>query len=192
MNAIRKVGILGLGKMGAPMAQHLLAKGYNVAGYDPVDAARRNAASLGVSVLDSPREVARASDVVIVVVGFDREVEAVLFGSGGVMEAARPGLIVAIGSTVAPRYAARAAERLREQRVVLLDAPLARGERADVGDGPALGPLRHAVGGEGYEHRAARSRPRAPLPAALRHGEGDHQGPEDPPRLRAAAGQRLA
>src|SRR5437762_5317387 len=130
MNAIRKIGILGLGKMGAPMAQHLIAKGYNVAGYDPVDAARRNASSLGVSVLDSPREVARASDVVIVVVGFDHQVETVLFSAGGVMEAARPGLIVAIGSTVAPRYAARAAERLREQRVVLLDAPLARGERA--------------------------------------------------------------
>jgi 3-hydroxyisobutyrate dehydrogenase-like beta-hydroxyacid dehydrogenase len=116
--------------MGAPMAQHLIAKGYNVAGYDPVDAAQRNAKSLGVSVLDAPREVARASDVVIIVVGFDHEVEAVLFASGGVMEAARPGLIVAVGSTVAPRYAARLAERLREQRVVLLDIPLARGERA--------------------------------------------------------------
>jgi 3-hydroxyisobutyrate dehydrogenase-like beta-hydroxyacid dehydrogenase len=122
--------MLGLGKMGAPMAQHLIAKGYNVAGYDPVDAARRNAASLGVSALDSPRAVAQASDVVIVVVGFDHEVEASLFGAGGVMEAARPGLIVAIGSTIAPRYAAKLAERLSERKVVLLDAPLARGERA--------------------------------------------------------------
>ena len=130
MSAIRKIGILGLGKMGAPMAQHLMAQGYNVAGYDPVDAARRHAGALGVSVLDAPREVARASDVVIVVVGFDHEVEAALFGAGGVMEAARPGLIVAIGSTVAPRYAAKLAERLREQGVVLLDIPLARGERA--------------------------------------------------------------
>ena len=130
MSAIRKVGILGLGKMGAPMAQHLMAKGYNVAGFDPVDAARRQAATLGVSVLDAPREVARASDMVIVVVGFDHEVEAALFGAGGVMEAARPGLIVAIGSTVAPRYAAKLAGRLRQQRVVLLDIPLARGERA--------------------------------------------------------------
>src|SRR5882762_8401034 len=75
MNAIRKIGILGLGKMGAPMAQHLIAKGYNVAGYDPVDAARRDASSLGVAVLDSPREVAHASDAVIIVVGFDHEVE---------------------------------------------------------------------------------------------------------------------
>jgi 3-hydroxyisobutyrate dehydrogenase-like beta-hydroxyacid dehydrogenase len=122
--------MLGLGKMGAPMAQHLIAKGYNVAGYDPVDAARRHARALSVAVLDSPREVAGASDVVIVVVGFDHEVETVLFGARGVMEAARPGLVVAIGSTVAPRYAAKLAERLREQELVLLDIPLARGERA--------------------------------------------------------------
>src|SRR5438552_16149481 len=112
MSAIRKIGMLGLGKMGAPMARHLLAKGYNVAGYDPVDQARSAARSLGVSVLDSPRDVARASDVVIVVVGFDQQVETVAFGAGGIMEAARPGLIVAIASTVAPRYAKRLAERV--------------------------------------------------------------------------------
>jgi 3-hydroxyisobutyrate dehydrogenase-like beta-hydroxyacid dehydrogenase len=122
--------MLGLGKMGAPMARHLIGKGYNVAGYDAVDAARRNAASLGVAVPGSPREVAQASDLVIVVVGFDHEVEAVMFGAGGVMEAARPGLTVAIGSTVAPRYARRLAERAAERGVVVLDAPLARGEAA--------------------------------------------------------------
>ena len=132
MSAIRKVGILGLGKMGAPMARHLVAKGYNVSGYDPVDAARRNAKALGVSVADSPREVAQACDALIVVVGFDYEVETVLFGAGGVMEAARPGLIIAIGSTIAPSNAVRLAERARERGVVLLDAPLARGERAAV------------------------------------------------------------
>jgi len=122
--------MLGLGKMGAPMAGHLIAKGYAVAGYDPVDAAGRAAASLGVVVCDSAREVARDSAVVIIVVGFDREVEAVMFGAGGVMEAARPGLIVAVGSTVAPRYASGLAERAAERGVVVLDAPLARGEAA--------------------------------------------------------------
>jgi 3-hydroxyisobutyrate dehydrogenase-like beta-hydroxyacid dehydrogenase len=130
MTAIRKVGMLGLGKMGAPMAQHLIAKGYNVAGYDPVDAARRAAASLGVVVRESARDVARDSDVVIIVVGFDHELESVMFGSSGVIEAARPGLIVAVGSTVAPRYARRLAERAAERGVVVLDAPLARGEAA--------------------------------------------------------------
>ena len=132
MTAIRKVGMLGLGKMGAPMARHLLAKGFNVAGYDPLDGARRSAAALGVAVLGSAREVAQASDLVIVVVGFDHEVETVLFGPAGVMEAAPRGLIVAIGSTVAPRYAKRLAERVRERGVVLPDAPLARGEAAAI------------------------------------------------------------
>jgi 3-hydroxyisobutyrate dehydrogenase-like beta-hydroxyacid dehydrogenase len=132
MTAIRKVGMLGLGKMGAPMARHLIARGYNVAGYEPVDAARRNAASLGVTVLGSAREVAQASELVIVVVGFDHQVETAMFGPGGVMEAARPGLIVAIGSTIAPRYAQCLAERAAERGVVLLDAPLARGEAAAV------------------------------------------------------------
>jgi 3-hydroxyisobutyrate dehydrogenase-like beta-hydroxyacid dehydrogenase len=132
MSAISKIGILGLGKMGAPMARHLLARGFTVAGYDPLNAARRNAQSLGVSVLDSPREVARASELVLVVVGFDHEVERVVFGADGIVEAARPGLIVAVGSTVPPRYARRLAERLREHGVVLLDTPLARGEAAAV------------------------------------------------------------
>jgi len=130
MSTISRIGILGLGKMGAPMARHLLAKGFTVAGYDPLDAARRNAQSLGVSVLDSPREVARASELVIIVVGFDQEVEAALFGANGIVEAARPGLVVALGSTVAPRYARRLDERLREHGIVLLDIPLARGEAA--------------------------------------------------------------
>jgi 3-hydroxyisobutyrate dehydrogenase-like beta-hydroxyacid dehydrogenase len=130
MSTISKIGILGLGKMGAPMARHLLAKGFTVAGYDPLDAARRTALSLGVSVLDSPREVARASELVIIVVGFDREVESVLFGPNGVVEAGRGGLIVALGSTVAPRYARGLAGRLGEHGIVLLDIPLARGEAA--------------------------------------------------------------
>ena len=132
MTAINKVGILGLGKMGAPMARHLLARGYSVAGYDPLEAARRNARELGVSVLESPREVARAAELVILVVGFDYEIEAALFGDAGIAHAARPGLIVALGSTVAPRYVRRLAGRLRDLGIVLLDVPLARGEAAAV------------------------------------------------------------
>jgi 3-hydroxyisobutyrate dehydrogenase-like beta-hydroxyacid dehydrogenase len=132
MTAISKVGMLGLGKMGLPMAKHLLAKGFNVAGFDPVDEARASAAALGMKMLGSPRDVAQASELVIVVVGFDHEVEAALFGAGGIAEAGRPGLVVAIGSTIAPRNAARFAERLKSRGMVLVDAPLARGEAAAI------------------------------------------------------------
>jgi 3-hydroxyisobutyrate dehydrogenase-like beta-hydroxyacid dehydrogenase len=147
--------MLGLGKMGLPMARHLIAKGYNVAGYDPVDAARQNAAALGVTPCNSAGDVARASELVIVVVGFDHEVETVMYGPHALMEAARPGLIVAIASTVAPRYAKRLAARASERGVVVVDAPLARGEAAALagkllvfggGDETAFAACRPALG----------------------------------------------
>ena len=132
MTAIRRIGILGLGKMGAPMARHLLARGFSVAGYDPVEAAREAARALGVRIAGSPGEVAAGAELVIIVVGFDQEVEAVLFGAHGIVHSARQGLVVALGSTVAPRYARRLAERLAEHGIVLLDIPLARGEAAAI------------------------------------------------------------
>ncbi|MSQ18371.1 MAG: NAD(P)-dependent oxidoreductase [Betaproteobacteria bacterium] len=130
MNKIERVGILGLGKMGGPMAKHLLAKGFNVVGYDPSAVAIANARKMELRLATSAREIAAQTDLVIVVVGFDSEVEQVLFGADGVVAGAHPGLIVALGSTVAPRYAKKLAERLAERRIVLLDVPLTRGEAA--------------------------------------------------------------
>src|SRR5258705_1207139 len=130
MKAIETVGILGLGKMGGPIAGHVLARGFKVIGYDPVARLREQAAAQGVPGAASARELARSSDVVIVVVGIDSEVEEVIFGRDGVLEGATPGLVVALGSTVAPRYSKRLASRLAEKGLVLLDIPLARGEAA--------------------------------------------------------------
>src|SRR5258707_9196611 len=130
MKAIETVGILGLGKMGGPIAGHILARGFKVIGYDPVARLREQAAAQGVRGAASARELARSSDLVIVVVGFDSEVEEVIFGRDGVLEGARPGLVVALGSTVAPRYSKRLGSRLGEEGLVLLGIPLARGEAA--------------------------------------------------------------
>ena len=121
--------MVGLGKMGLPMAKHLLAKGFKVAGCDPVEAARAAARVAGVSIAESPREVAKVSDLVIVVVGFDHEVEDAVTR---ILEGARKGLVVAIASTVAPRYAKRLALRLADLGITLLDIPLARGEAAAI------------------------------------------------------------
>jgi 3-hydroxyisobutyrate dehydrogenase len=132
MKTIRTVGLLGLGKMGAPMAKHIRARGYAVVGYDPAAAACEQAAASGATIARSPREVAAGCDMVIVVVGFDSEVEQALFGRDGVVAGARDGLVVALGSTVAPGYARRLAERLSGKGIVLLDIPLARGEAAAI------------------------------------------------------------
>jgi 3-hydroxyisobutyrate dehydrogenase-like beta-hydroxyacid dehydrogenase len=130
MTSVKTVGLLGLGRMGKPIARHLLAGGFEVAGFDPVDDARDRARALGVRIVDSPDKVAQASQLVLIVVGFEQEVEHALFASGGVVTGAAPGLIVAISSTVAPRYAMRLAARLAEKSITMIDAPLARGETA--------------------------------------------------------------
>jgi len=132
MKTLETVGLLGLGRMGCPMAGHLLARGFKVIGYDPAAEACRKAQAHGAKIAGSPGEVAQASELVIIVVGFDSEVEDVVFGKDGVLAGSKPGLIVALGSTVAPRYSKRLAGRLAEYKLVLLDIPLARGEAAAV------------------------------------------------------------
>ena len=83
MKEVASVGIVGLGKMGMPMARMLRERGFSVAGYDVTAAALKAAAAAGVQPLDSPKAVAAASDLTIVAVGFDSEVEAVLVGDAG-------------------------------------------------------------------------------------------------------------
>lgn len=127
---VRRVGIVGLGKMGRPMARHLGRAGFAVLGYDASAAARAAAEADGIALAASPGAVASASDFVIVVVGFNSEVEAVMLGRDGIAGAARAGLVVGIASTVAPETMIRLGARLGASGIALLDMPLTRGEGA--------------------------------------------------------------
>jgi 3-hydroxyisobutyrate dehydrogenase-like beta-hydroxyacid dehydrogenase len=124
------IGIIGLGKMGRPMARHLIAHGHSVVGCDPVEAARTAAAALGVGIRSDPKAIAAEADLIFVVVGFDSEVETVIFGKDGVVSGARPGLTLAIGSTISPSYAKSIVRRLADRDLVLIDLPSTRGEQA--------------------------------------------------------------
>jgi 3-hydroxyisobutyrate dehydrogenase len=128
MDTPQRIGIAGLGAMGRPMARHLIAKGFHVAGCDPSATACERAAGLGVEIVPTPRTLGERSDAVLIVVGFDAQVERAIFGTGGLGEAARPGLIVAMGSTIAPSYARGLARRLDGSDIALLDMALTRGE----------------------------------------------------------------
>ena len=128
METPKRIGILGLGAMGRPMARHLIAKGFSVVGYDVTPAACERAAALGVTIAATPRDLAAQSDAVLIVVGFDAQVERAVFGANGIREAARPGLILGMGSTVAPSFARDLAQRLEGSGVVLIDMALTRGE----------------------------------------------------------------
>jgi 3-hydroxyisobutyrate dehydrogenase-like beta-hydroxyacid dehydrogenase len=128
MNTPKRIGVIGLGAMGRPMSRHLLARGYSVVGFDLAADACNKVAALGVTIAASPRELAQQSDAVLIVVGFDAQVDAALFGPDGIVAGAGPGLIVAMGSTVAPTYARNLVERTAGSGIVLLDMALTRGE----------------------------------------------------------------
>jgi 3-hydroxyisobutyrate dehydrogenase-like beta-hydroxyacid dehydrogenase len=136
---IEAVGIIGLGKMGLPMTGHMLKAGLKVAGYD-LDAARvAEAEKRGATACSSPREVAEQSDLVIVIVGFDSEVNEVLFAENGIFAGARENAVIAVASTVYQETMleiGEAAEKLGKGLRVL-DMPLCRSERAAV-DGTLL------------------------------------------------------
>ena len=131
METPKTIGLLGLGAMGRPMARHMLAAGYRVIGFDPDVAAANAGEALGISLGASPADVAMHSDMVIIVVGFDSQVETVLFkAEDGVLAGARPGLIVALASTVPPSYTTSVAERTSNLQLRLIDIPITRGEAA--------------------------------------------------------------
>src|SRR3954464_8684541 len=109
---VRRVGIVGIGKMGHPMGRHLQKAGFDVTAYD-IDALACSAAQRsGIAIAANPAAVAQATHFVIIVVGFDKYAEAVVFVRDGIAGAARPGLIVGIASTVAPRTGGRLAGRV--------------------------------------------------------------------------------
>jgi 3-hydroxyisobutyrate dehydrogenase-like beta-hydroxyacid dehydrogenase len=149
--AVRRVGIIGLGKMGQPMARHLRKAGFEVTACDIDERARSAAQHAGVAVVATPRAVAAQSDFVIVVVGFDKEAEAVIRGPDGIAAAAHPGLIVGVASTVAPRTMARLAGGLAGTGIVLLDMPITRGEPA-----AEAGQLLVMVGGDAAAFEACK------------------------------------
>ncbi len=135
--AISTVGIVGLGKMGGPLARHVKAKGYAVVGCDVDDAAVEAAMKDGIAIAADCADLASRCDLAIVGVGFDSEVEAVVFGERGLLAGARDGLIVAIASTAAPQTVKDIAARAQGKKVTFLDIPMCRGEQAAV-DGRLL------------------------------------------------------
>ena len=137
-----KVGFIGLGIMGGPMARHLHRAGLLAAVYNRTRSRAEPFGKMGVHVAESPADLARGVDVVIEMVSDAPDVEQVLFGAGGVVEGARPGLVVVDMSTNSPDWARKFAERLAERGIDFLDAPVTGGQK-----GAEEGTLTVMVGG---------------------------------------------
>lgn len=142
MSKIR-VGCIGLGTMGAPMAENLLKAGFDLTVYNRTLSKAEKLVSQGASLAHSPAELAKQSDVVFVNVSDSADVIEVVLGEGGVIEGARPGMILVDNSTIKPAASRMIYETMREKGVSCLDAPVSGGEI-----GAINGTLTIMVGGD--------------------------------------------
>jgi 2-hydroxy-3-oxopropionate reductase len=152
-----RVGVIGLGIMGAPMARNLLRAGHTITVHSRTRARVEALVAAGAGAADSPAAVAAATDAVVTMLPDTPDVEAVLAGPAGVLAGARPGLLAIDMSTIAPDAARALAARAAAGGVSLLDAPVSGGER-----GAVAGTLSIMVGGDAAAFERA-----GPILAAL-------------------------
>ena len=118
------VGIVGLGDMGAGMAERVLKATFPLTGWNRTRSKAERFAADGMHVANSPREVAERSDLIITMVTNDAALDAVLDGEHGIIAGLGPGKILAEMSTTAPMRMRHLAKRVADHQGVLLDAPV--------------------------------------------------------------------
>ncbi|MBB6730987.1 NAD(P)-dependent oxidoreductase [Cohnella sp. CBP 2801] len=137
-----RIGFIGLGTMGLPMAANLLRKGYAVTVYNRTPAKADELASEGAAVAATPREAADRADVVITIVSNDSAVEEIYYGADGILNGLRPGTKLIDSSTISPALARRLAADASAAGGSFLDAPVTGSK-----DGAIQGTLLFMVGG---------------------------------------------
>ncbi len=123
-----KVGFIGLGIMGGPMAHNLMEAGYELVLYNRPDGKAKELAGEGAEVVDSYGEVAEQCDVIITMLPNSPQVEEVLADEGGIFEAVREGTLIVDMSTISPVVTRELAEQARERGASIVDAPVSGGD----------------------------------------------------------------
>jgi 3-hydroxyisobutyrate dehydrogenase-like beta-hydroxyacid dehydrogenase len=124
----QRVGFVGLGLMGRPMARHVLAAGADLAVWNRTRRVAEAMQGTGLTVCDTPADLARRCDIVILMLADTAAVEDVLFGPEGLAEALPAGALVIDMGTTAVGPTREFAQRLAAQRVDFVDAPVSGGE----------------------------------------------------------------
>jgi len=122
-----RLGFIGLGNMGSELARHLLAAGHTLSTFARGERSRAHAKRLGLSLLPSPAEVARASEVVFTMVTAGSDVESIAVGPEGIVHGDVPGSIHVDLSTISPTITREVGRRLNERGIAMLDAPVSGG-----------------------------------------------------------------
>jgi 2-hydroxy-3-oxopropionate reductase len=125
---MKKIGFIGLGIMGCPMAKNLLKKGYSLTVYDIVPEKIDELVDAGAKAGSSNKDVAEKSEIIITMLPNSPEVKEAVLGKDGILDGARPGSILIDMSSIAPLASKEVSERAKEKKVIMLDAPVSGGE----------------------------------------------------------------
>ncbi|MDI3423663.1 2-hydroxy-3-oxopropionate reductase [Streptomyces sp. B-S-A12] len=146
-----KIGFIGLGIMGSPMAVNLVRAGHTVTGWNRSPEKTAPLVEAGGSAAATIADAVRDADIVITMVPASPQVEAVAYGPDGILENARPGALLIDHSSITPQTSVDLAETARDHGVRVLDAPVSGGEA-----GAVEGVLSIMVGGDKGDFDAAR------------------------------------
>jgi 2-hydroxy-3-oxopropionate reductase len=145
-----RVGFVGLGIMGKPMATNLMDAGYKLTVHNRSPEKANELGEAGASVANSPKEVAENADIIITMLPDSPQVSEVVAGEEGVLEGITEGSLIVDMSTISPVVTEELSEAVKEKGASMLDAPVSGG---DVG--AIEGTLSIMVGGEQADfHRA--------------------------------------
>jgi 3-hydroxyisobutyrate dehydrogenase/2-hydroxy-3-oxopropionate reductase len=161
-----RVGFIGIGRMGLPMARNLLAAGFPLTVFNRTPERCEPLAAAGATVAETACELAAASDVVVTMVADADAVRALLEGPDGILLGAAPGLVLAEMSTIGPLAARELSALCAEHGVEMLDAPVSGSTAVAEAAGLAV-----MVGGEAAAFERAR-----PVLAAISKAQF-HLGP---------------
>lgn len=122
------IGFIGLGIMGKPMSKNLLKAGYDLVVFDLNKSAVEDVVQAGARGADSIANVAGTCDIIITMLPNSPQVEEVVLGKGGILEAAKEGTTLIDMSSIAPLASQKIAGKCREKGIRMLDAPVSGGE----------------------------------------------------------------
>ncbi len=146
-----RIGFIGLGTMGAPMARRLVEAGHDVTVHNRTREREEPLAALGAKRAASPRACAEGAELVVTMVSDTPDVQAVVLGEQGAALGMERGSVLVDMSTIAPATTRRIAAALAEHGVAMLDAPVSGGS-----EGAERGTLSIMVGGEAAALERAR------------------------------------
>ncbi|WP_343043365.1 NAD(P)-dependent oxidoreductase [Paenibacillus tengchongensis] len=121
---MKKIGFIGLGTMGAPMASNLLRGGYQVTVYNRTAAKCQPLVDEGALAAATPAEAAADKDVIITMISNDDSIREVFYGKDGILETLQPGVAVIDSSTISPGLVREIAAVVEERGASFLDAPV--------------------------------------------------------------------